>query len=206
MVRRVPPDRVEEAVDVLADAFHDYPVMRYILGDSGAEYDRRLLALCGMFVFGRAFRGDPILMVEDEGRAVAVATITPPGDPDPPPEVIERREALWRELGPGPRERFETLVDVWTAFALAEPQYHLNMLGVRRSHMGRGFARPLLDAVHEMSRRDPVSTGVSLTTEDPKNVALYQHFGYRIVGHAKVDDALETWGFFRDEPPRGSGE
>ena len=196
---RVTADRVEEAVAVLCDAFHDYPVMRYILGYADPDYDRHLLALGGLFVSARALRGDPILVVEAGGRAAAAATITPPGDREPPPAFAERRDALWRELGPGPKERYESLGEVWKAFAIPEPQYHLNMIGVRRSHQGRGLARPLLDAVHEMSRLDPRSTGVSLTTEDPKNVALYRHFGYRVVGHTRVADALETWGFFRDE-------
>ncbi|MGE5175924.1 MAG: GNAT family N-acetyltransferase [Hyphomicrobiales bacterium] len=199
-VVRIPPDRVPEAIDVLCDAFHDYPVMRFILRDSGPDFERHHRALSGLFVTARALRGDPILVVEEEGRAVAAATITPPGDREMPPEFAERRDALWREIGPGAKERYERLGEVWKAFAIPEPQYHLNMIGVRRSHHGRGLARPLLDAVHEMSRVDPASIGVSLTTELPRNVTLYEHFGYRIVGHTRVDDALETWGFFRDDP------
>ena len=37
-----------------------------------------------------------------------------------------------------------------------------------------------------MSREDSASEGVTLTTADEANVALYQHFGYEIVGHASV--------------------
>ena len=28
---------------------------------------------------------------------------------------------------------------------------------------------------------------------------LYEHFGYRVVGHASVPPRLETWGFFRPD-------
>jgi hypothetical protein len=48
-----------------------------------------------------------------------------------------------------------------------------------------------------MSAADPASAGVTLNTEDPRNVALYQHLGYEIIGHAAVAAELETWGFFR---------
>jgi hypothetical protein len=54
-----------------------------------------------------------------------------------------------------------------------------------------------------MSERDAVSAGVSLTTEDPKNVALYQHFGYEVVAHDLVAGKLETWLFFRRNRPEG---
>jgi GNAT superfamily N-acetyltransferase len=200
----VPRDRVGEAVSVLCDAFHDYPVMRYVLADSGADFERHHLALSGLFVSARAERGHPILMIEEDGHAVAVVTITPPGDRELPPAFVARRDALWRDLGPGAKERYERLGEVWNTFTSPEPQYHVNMIGVRRTHQGRGLARPLLEAAHAMSLRDPASKGVSLTTEDPKNVALYKHFGYRVVGHARVADALETWGFFREERRPGS--
>jgi hypothetical protein len=38
---------------------------------------------------------------------------------------------------------------------------------------------------------------VTLSTEDPANVPLYQHFGYQVTGHTRVAPALEAWVFFR---------
>ena len=73
------------------------------------------------------------------------------------------------------------------------------MLGVRRSHAGRGLGRTLLDRVHEMSRLDPSSAGVSLSTEDPRNVPLYEHCGYEVRHHERVTDELATWIFFRPD-------
>ena len=71
------------------------------------------------------------------------------------------------------------------------------MIAVRRSHSGRGFARQLLGGVHDLAQRDPDSSGVTLSTEDPKNLPLYHKFGYRLLGHTRVADELETWAFFR---------
>jgi GNAT superfamily N-acetyltransferase len=200
-----PPSRSAEAVGALADAFHDYPVMRYIIGDAGGDYDRRLHLLIGHFVAGRVLRGNPILAIEEGGSVVAVATMTPSGAQVEPPELGAIRAALWQELGAGARARSEALIAIWERLAVPRPQYHLNMLGVRRSHAGLGLGRVLLDAVHEMSRRDATSEGVSLSTEDPKNVLLYQHCGYAITSHERVADDLETWIMFReDAPPRSN--
>jgi hypothetical protein len=54
-------------------------------------------------------------------------------------------------------------------------------------------------AVHAAASDDPQSAGVSLTTERAENLKFYERFGYTVVGHARVDPELETWGLFRGE-------
>jgi GNAT superfamily N-acetyltransferase len=196
-VEQLPAERAVEAVAVLCDSFHDYPVMRHVIGDAGDEYDKRLQTLIGFFVAVRYSRGEPVLAVSDAGKAVAVAILTLPVQREAPAEVAEHRRAVWQELGAAARGRYEALGESWQEFAIAEPHYHLNMIGVHRSCGGHGLGRLLLDSVHEMSRRDPHSIGVSLTTEVESNVGLYLHFGYDLVGHAKAADAPDTWVFFR---------
>jgi GNAT superfamily N-acetyltransferase len=71
------------------------------------------------------------------------------------------------------------------------------MIGVRRDYMGRGLARVLIGAVHELARLDTGSSGVSLDTESEANVSLYQHLGYTLLGHARVDEGLTTWALFK---------
>jgi GNAT superfamily N-acetyltransferase len=78
--------------------------------------------------------------------------------------------------------------------------HHLNMIGVRRAHQGRGLARALLEAAHDLAKAHPGSGGVSLTTEYAGNLALYERFGYRVHAHARVGEGLESWTLFR---PRG---
>ena len=61
------------------------------------------------------------------------------------------------------------------------------------------MGRKLIDYVHLMSRKDTSSQGVTLTTEDPANVPLYEHFGYTVVGRTRVSPTLGAWGFFRPD-------
>ncbi|MDZ7269169.1 MAG: hypothetical protein ONB48_17520 [candidate division KSB1 bacterium] len=44
-VRRLSSAQVNQVVAVLCDAFHHYPVMRYIIGPVDGDYDRRLHTL-----------------------------------------------------------------------------------------------------------------------------------------------------------------
>jgi len=190
-------EHVGEIVAVLSDAFHDYPVMRHVLGPAH-PYDVRLHRLVQLFVSGRAYRNDPLLGLRDDaGTLVGAAVMTRPREEGPPPVFIALRESIWAELGAETRARYHAYAAATQRVAIAAPHHHLNMIGVRRSHQGLGLARVLLDAVHDLASADDQSAGVSLTTEGPENVALYEHFGYRVEGHARVAPDLETWTMFR---------
>ena len=188
---------LEEMVDALADAFHDYPVMRYVCGTEGA-YDQRIRRLVELFVSNRALRNETMYGVRDDaGQLVAVATTTRPDSPEPSAELLALREAIWAELGGGTRDRYERFSAAAQATSVPGRHHHLNMIGVRRAAHGQGLSRPLLEAVHDLCQNDPLSAGVSLTTELPRNRSLYEYFGYALLGQSVVDGGLSTWTLFR---------
>jgi GNAT superfamily N-acetyltransferase len=201
-VERLDPTAVPEVVDVLHESFHDYPVMRFVLGPEQDAYDDRLRTLIHFFVMARVFRSEVLLGVKSGDDLVATALVSRPGGPRAPREFHELRAEVWEELGTGAEARYAAFGDACAPFQVDEPHLHLNMIGVRARGQGTGLARHLLDAVHDLSASDPDSFGVSLTTENPKNVSLYEHFGYRVVGTSEVGPGLTTWGFYRtDQPP-----
>ena len=164
---------------VMCDAFRDYPVMRFIVGEGHGDYDNRLRQLVAYFVYRRVALNAPVFGMVDRGSVVAAATMTPPAEPDMPADVIARRDAAWAALGDEARLRYEAYAAATKPFTIASPHHHLNMIGVRHSHMGQGLARPLLEAAAAQSDDDPGSSGVSLTTELPRNLTLYQYLRLR---------------------------
>jgi len=202
MVTSIPPTSAADAVTVLCDAFHDYPVMRYILGFQ-ADYDGRLHTLVSFFVAARTLRQEPVLGIYDPaGTLAGAATVTLPEGRPSPPDLLERREAMWAALGVAERRRYEQYSAVAGSFSVPTPHHHLNMVGVRPDRTGRGLARKLVEAVHALADADVTSSGVSLNTESESNVAFYQHLGYHMLGHARVAEDLQTWAFFK---PTGHG-
>jgi len=182
---------------VLVDAFYDYPVMRYVLSSS-TDYAQHLNRLIGMFVMARVLRSDVIYGIRRGSELCAVATTSTPKDGKPEPAGMEAlREQVWAELGADARARYARCTSAWEPLAVDAPQIHINMLGVLRPLHGQGFGRRLLDRVHADSAAAPWSQGVTLTTELPGNVQLYQHCGYEIVGRVDVAPGLETWGMYR---------
>lgn len=192
-----PRATTDEVVRVLCEAFFDYPVMRYVLG-GGGDYPARLRILIGFFHGNRVLRDDAILGASVDGELRGVALCSLP-DRVSPPEMEQLRERTWAELGADARARYDDCVRAWETVGVAEPNVHLNMLAVPPRYQGQGLGRALLDRVHELSRERPDSCGVTLTTENERNVALYQHVGYRIVGRRPIAPEIETWGMFRPD-------
>jgi ribosomal protein S18 acetylase RimI-like enzyme len=195
------PAQAPLATAVLCEAFLDYPVMRFVLG-SPHDYAERLHTLIGFFVAARILRQDLVLGAFDlSSDLAAVALVTLPGDRPPPEELSVRREAVWGILGAEARARYDAFGKATARFDVPAPHHHLNMIGVGRHHRGQGFARPLLSHVQRLAEADPDSAGVTLSTEMRANVTLYEHFGYRQLGYARVAAGLETWVLYL---PRGA--
>ena len=191
------PGSVDDVARVLCEAFADFPVMRYVLGPGG-DYPGRLRTLIGFFHGARVLRGDAILGISRDEELVGVALCSLP-DRVAPPEMDRLRERTWTELGADARARYDNCVRAWEPLGVAEPNVHLNMLAVPPRYQGSGFGGVLLEAVQELSRTRDDSRGVTLTTESERNVALYQHVGYRVVGQRTIAPGLETWGFYRPD-------
>lgn len=199
-VRTLSRSDTEALVDVMADAFRDYPVMRHVLGTEALAYEQRLVALVRMFVMARVLRDEHLFGVGGR-RLVGAALVSRPGRPTPE-AFTELREATWRALGAEARARYDVCGATWATLQVDVPHIHLNMIGVRDEVRGRGVGRRLLERVHALSAEDPTSQGVTLTTEDPDNVPFYGRFGYRVVGQARIGLGLDTWSFFRPDEPK----
>lgn len=187
---------VSDIVDVICDSFKNYPVMRYVL-NSETNYEKRLKVLINFFVMARIYREEVILGIRDRTTLTGVALTSNPDISLNIPELNELREKVWLELGEDPRSRYQKFGDTCAQFTVDEPHIHLNMIGVRTEAQGKGLAGKLMEQVHLLSKSDPNSKGITLTTEDPEKVSFYQYMGYKIIGEAMVTPQLKTWSFFR---------
>lgn len=192
----VEPLDATQAADVtrlLCEAFFDYPVMRYVLGDT-PDYAGRLVRLIGLFTAGRWLRGHPVLGLRGaDGSLQAAITMTPRGTFDTPPALAAQAETTWSSLGADARQRYATLGEAWSATEPVGEHWHVNMLGVAAGAHGAGHGGRLLAAALELAAKDPAAQAVDLTTEDPANLGFYTRRGFELSGHRRVGPALETW-------------
>lgn len=197
----IPMERLEEAADVLARAFAEYPLMTYFFEGSGVSTPEGIRVMFRFTCEGRIINGEPVKGIVQDGRLVAVACLDGL-EPRPWPESVETAfDAFAEKAGEQALARFGRFRDLTTAHKPAEPHLYLVAIGVLPEAQGQGFGRALLDHVHEMSAAHPASTGVALDTETPANVPLYEHCGYSVTAQGQLGD-VPVWCLFR--PDRAS--
>lgn len=192
-IQRLDPSRLDDVVDLFVDSFWDYPVMRFALVDTAAEdYDRELRVLVGYFA-GRRFAQDQYVFgIEHEGALAAAALVDGPNFEGDPEATAPLEAAVVDAIGPGPFRRLGAFGAAHEPFEPKEPHYYLGMLGSRRSAQGLGLGSALLIHVAAVSREDPASVAVCLSTETAANVPFYKARGYEVLGEADVG-TLHTW-------------
>jgi len=77
-----------------------------------------------------------------------------------------------------------------------ESHYYLICIGVAPESIGIGIGKKMLNTLHEIVDSDSSSIGIALDTENPNNIALYEHFGYTLTGTVKLDE-ITIYSLFR---------
>jgi len=195
---RLTKAQVKPAAEMMARAFQDYPLMAYFFPDAAermekSAYDFESLIRYGL-LYGEVYATSPSL----EGAAVWL-----------PSEKIHR--TLWRRIrsgglsilfksGKSAASRQRSFVDYVVSIhkRCAPLAYrYLQLIGVDPVHQGKGYSSTLLRAM--FARLDKEHMPSFLETHAEKNVAIYQHHGFRVVEESKVPGSgLTTWAMLRD--------
>ncbi|MCI0415464.1 GNAT family N-acetyltransferase [bacterium] len=193
-IERLTHKEKAEVVDVLTAAFRDYPVMRFILQTDGTEYETKLKAIMGFYTSVRLAKDRPVLGIRENDTLVASALVDE-SSLKPWAEMQTELNRLKEIIGEDAYSRLELFERLTGGLEPISPHHFLGMIGVRPEYRGKGFARPILESVKQMSIADPISTGVCLNTEDAENVPFYEHFGYKVIGEVDIEN-LHSWCMF----------
>ncbi|MEU2076937.1 GNAT family N-acetyltransferase [Streptomyces sp. NPDC013489] len=166
--------------DLLAAAFAREPAVSWICGDSARARTHWFRAT--LRTHARLDGARRHAVVGADGRLLAAAVLTPPRAT---PGIGAR--ALWASrtvLRCGPRALGRTLRYLDATSGGATPEaWTLEFVGVRPDLSGRGVGRLLLNHVLAVT---PAPRGLYLTTADPANVPLYEHFGFAALGRTPL--------------------
>ena len=199
-IERLTRKEKNEAVEVLTSAFHDYPVMRFVLKTKGEEYATQLKALMEFYCEARLAKDRPVIGIRNEDALVAVALVDETSL-KPWAEMQSELIRLKSIIGEGAYSRLELYEKMSSRGEPATPHHFLGMIAVRPEYQGKGYARVLMDAVEQISVADSHSSGVCLSTEDPENVRLYEHFGYQVIAEIDIEE-LHSWCMFLSTEPK----
>ncbi len=188
----------DAAAEVLANAFLDYPVIRYFFEDQGNHYEARVSELYRFFLEGCLAQGMKVMGVLYHGQLVAAACAKGPETQPASNDFKRKEEEFFRKIGASATSRIQAYNQLVSENLPQKPHTYLEDIGVLPAYRGMGFASILLRQVHKLSESNPISSGVGLDTHEFSNVTLYQHFGYQVTGETYLGH-IPTWFMFRSD-------
>jgi ribosomal protein S18 acetylase RimI-like enzyme len=107
-----------------------------------------------------------------------------------PPGVSSDREAMLSVVGAHAREsKLPTLGELGDTMAQhhpEEPHWYLAMIGVDPAQQGRGYGSAILK--ESLRRCDEDGVLAYLESSNPKNVPLYERYGFEVMGFVQPGD------------------
>jgi GNAT superfamily N-acetyltransferase len=192
----IPRDRLDEAADVLALAFADYPLWRYFFLEGGIINRQHIWEAFRLTCEARIAKSDPVKGVIQDGRLFAVACMDSPEPTLLPTSMEQALAEFGSRISKQAAERLGEYGALTAQRRPPEPHFYLIAIGVLPELQGRGYGRLLLNEAHNMSAAHPSSTGVGLDTETDGNVILYEHCGYHVETQTALG-SIPVWCMFR---------
>jgi GNAT superfamily N-acetyltransferase len=188
-----------EAAQVLGLAFTDDPLVTAVL--RGLPSDERIKRLKAMFIAELSAcvrRGCPLAVMAGD-KILAAAIIYPPGTYPLP--LHEQVKVVVKGIAGAGFYGLVRLLRVVSDFKKHHPKerhYYFECMGVEPCLQGRGFGSAIFR--HLVQRADDDHVGCYLENPNPRNVPLYQRFGFQIVRKEPVI-GVPVWFMWR--PPIG---
>jgi ribosomal protein S18 acetylase RimI-like enzyme len=188
-------DRVGDAVGVLSRGMRDNPNN---IAAFGPDPERREHCLRRLFagLFGAVSSQQPLCALDGEAL-VGVTGVAPPGSCQP--TFGERARIAPSILAAGPRSALRVLrwTAAWAERDPEDPHVHLGPLAVEPRRQGQGIGSRIL--TEHCSKLDEEGQIGYLETDKAENVALYERFGFQVVGEAEIIGVL-NWFMWRGRP------
>jgi ribosomal protein S18 acetylase RimI-like enzyme len=171
-VRAATTEHEQAVVDVLTLAFAQDPMARWSLPD--AHLYLKVWPHVVRAFGGHALPNGSADVLEDGGGA---ALWLPPGvEPDG-----DRLAGLMQEHAPAPRiPALMAIFDQMADFHPTEPHWYLPLIGVDPSRQGMGLGSILMR--HAVARSDRAGAPAYLESSNPRNISLYERYGFERLG------------------------
>ena len=198
VVRKATDADVTALSHTLARAFHDDPVISWMIPDDEKRLRR------GPFGFGTWLQKIYMPKAEvytDEARAVG-ALWAPPGK-------WRMSVGLQARLAPRMLRLFgvrrmplilKGLATLDKAHPDEQPHYYLGILGTDPDHQGKGLGSAAMQPV--LDRCDSEGLGAYLESSKEQNVPFYRRHGFEVTGEVRMPGGPPLWPMWRDPQPR----
>jgi GNAT superfamily N-acetyltransferase len=186
---RITEAQTQPAAQTLARAFYDYPLFVYLFPDQNERRNELPLLFESQVRYG-VLHGE---VYATSSNLEGVAVWLPPGFPGGfsfTPSIsmgaLIRNDHWGREVW-RVRKRHVTI-----------SHWFLELIGILPEYQGKSYARVLLAPM--LARIEGEYLPCYLDTEVEKNVAIYQHYGFKVVEETDVrGTGIHSWGMLRKQ-------
>ena len=185
-------DRLPVVASVLGRAFVTEPMMRWPLGPDG-DIEERTVHAFEYFLESLIELG----IVWEAGVGMGAAVLVPP-DQLNAWEDAQRHDDRVHALTDDGGRRWDVFWEWIESKVPDESLRHLDSVGVAPEMQGRGIGSALID--FGLSRARAAEAGVFLETGTPRNVPLYERFGFRVFEDVDAPGGGPHMWFMRWDP------
>jgi GNAT superfamily N-acetyltransferase len=185
---------LDEVAALFASAFRDDPIVRWPFPDDApADADTELFTTLVRDTYG------PLDVTWVLGATDAAAVWLPPVEAGRFLEIERPTRARIAPLTDDRGRRYDTFWEWMGSHVPDEPCWFLDIVAVDERRRGTGLASILVR--HGLARAAAAGQPAFLETSIPRNVAVYEHLGFRVAERAVAPDGGPTIWFMRADPP-----
>jgi ribosomal protein S18 acetylase RimI-like enzyme len=188
VVLTVAPEDAERSIATIVTAFSSDPFVRWMLPEP-TQYLTYFADAVRLFA-GGAFQSESAYRSDD---FMAAALWLPPGvHPDEEPLSELMQAALPEDVQP---DAFGVLEQMGNSHPEGD-HWYLPMIGVDPARQGMGYGSALL--AHSLEACDASHLPAYLESTSPRNIPLYERYGFKLTGEIQVGSSPPIWPMLRE--------
>jgi GNAT superfamily N-acetyltransferase len=188
-------DEIDEAAELLSQAFIKTPFTGKIMGGHSEKYRRKL-----KIGFKSMIDKKPgtVVAAKENGKIVGVMRMVKwPDCQNSAPRGLE-----WLPMflvAGGIALRFRKARKIWGTHDPKKPHWHIDPIGVLPEWQGKGVGSKLL--AYYCEQVDSENLPAYHETDQPQNVSFYEKFGYKVIKTEPIFD-ITNWYLWREPKSR----
>jgi ribosomal protein S18 acetylase RimI-like enzyme len=178
--------------DVLGRAFHDDPLISFMLPDEASRAEK------GPRLFGLLFKlGFPHGGCDVSGGYEAAALWRPPGAWHIPAwQYVANGAEFLGLFGLAGARRVTASMDLIEARHPKAPHWYLQAIGTEPGKQGMGYGGLLMR--HRLAVADAAQAPCYLESSKDTNIPIYQSFGFQVTGEIVLPEGPTLWPMWRE--------
>ncbi len=191
-VVRLESGALAEAKAILYRSYKNEPTFKYLFEAKRPGYEQRVRATIRELISLHFATAQDVIGLALDNHLIAVALV---GSPDVRLNLAKQLNWRLRMMLTAGMDCTWRYINYHKQIhkCLPEDQHHeLPLFGVDSNYRNMGYGRQLMNALENICRENPRSTGIALDTGNTRYLSFYKELGYEVVGTVELGELSEN--------------